>query len=330
MIENSYHLLGISSSASLEEIKKAYRAKAFLLHPDKNPNPQAQQQFIELTEAYQWILDAKNNRYTKYTSVFTQTENTRKEAAKHKARAYAKMRYEEFEKTEAAQTINALNSVFDHLLFLFACCLILLVPLSLTYFFEFTGLILGLLFLLSVGRPIFGFIKPYFQPLQLWLAIMSLVETYFFRFVILSLTNLYLFLRIGLQTLLPIYIILTLLIIPGFVSYYLIYKKAEKRERWFISICVAPLLMNVLFLLNFWGSNHPTIEQYEIWDEINHTKTASRQSTLIHLEHDAYEQYLGIRIFTDIRQMQNCEYIVYQFEKGLFGIRVMKEYHFMP
>lgn len=62
-----YALLGVARDAGDADIKKAYRKLAMEYHPDRNPAPEAEARFKEITEAYEILRDPqKRAAYDRY------------------------------------------------------------------------------------------------------------------------------------------------------------------------------------------------------------------------------------------------------------------------
>lgn len=64
-MNNPYQILGVSETASMDEVKKAYRKLSRIYHPDANVNnpnkDQAEAKFKEIQAAYQQIVNEKEN-----------------------------------------------------------------------------------------------------------------------------------------------------------------------------------------------------------------------------------------------------------------------------
>lgn len=57
-MKDHYATLGLRSDATLADVKKAFRQKAALHHPDRNDAPDAAARFRAVQEAYEVLSDA--------------------------------------------------------------------------------------------------------------------------------------------------------------------------------------------------------------------------------------------------------------------------------
>jgi DnaJ-class molecular chaperone len=61
-MENYYHILGVSSAATPDELRRAYRILARRYHPDVNPGKSSEERFKRIAEAYAVLQDSSKRR----------------------------------------------------------------------------------------------------------------------------------------------------------------------------------------------------------------------------------------------------------------------------
>lgn len=112
-LSDYYQILGLPVNSSMEEIKKAYRHKARLYHPDLNNSPDAKEMFILVTEAYEFLI-ANFNRIAEnddaaYRKAMEEWRKYRQDRSRQKARIYAQASYVRFKKTRFYKTTRILD-----------------------------------------------------------------------------------------------------------------------------------------------------------------------------------------------------------------------------
>ena len=97
-----YKVLGVRQGASDDEIRKAYRRKAMEYHPDRNHSEEAQDKFIGITEAYEYLTSHPHGRNITQEEVRKNYEawvRYRQAEARKRAEEYAKTTYRNFTKS---------------------------------------------------------------------------------------------------------------------------------------------------------------------------------------------------------------------------------------
>ena len=107
-----YKVLGLRQGASDDEIRKAYRRKAMEFHPDRNHSEEAQDVFIRITEAYEYLTSHPHGRNITQEEVRKNYEawvTYRQAEARKRAEEYAKTTYRNFTKSPLYQSTTVVD-----------------------------------------------------------------------------------------------------------------------------------------------------------------------------------------------------------------------------
>ncbi len=129
-----YILLGLAFDADVADLKKAFREKAKLFHPDLNPSPLAQESFIRIHTAYEMILLHIEGKAKRASLNSDEEKEKRKQKAAERSERYARMKYEEFLKECEAYRQSPYKWLFQVLyyglyyLYMFCAMIFIFVP----------------------------------------------------------------------------------------------------------------------------------------------------------------------------------------------------------
>jgi len=166
-------VLGLSPQASPKQIKAAFRSLALKYHPDRNPSPGAEQKFLEITEAYNYLMGHPDRRVPEASSyddrVATEVMRQERERMKQQARARREKKRrddEYFSRPEWHDPILFLKYAGNMLVLLFAVSALVL-PILVAIFGDPASLA-GTFFFLLVGVVLLIYIfqqrKTWFRP----------------------------------------------------------------------------------------------------------------------------------------------------------------------
>ncbi len=120
-----YRILGISERADISEIKSAYRRLAKKFHPDLNKSPDAQEKFILVNEAYEFLIKVKSQplaypgtgtgRHPKPEDLYNQWVRRERMKARARAAKEAKRKFDEFKKSSIYRTSQIIFTFYDYL-----------------------------------------------------------------------------------------------------------------------------------------------------------------------------------------------------------------------
>jgi len=107
-----FEILGLHTGSTVDEIKKAYRKKARLYHPDINHAPEAKEIFISITEAYEFLIANFDNLKSDdevYRQAMEDWRKYRQDRSRRRANIYARASYVSFKNSQFYKTTRILD-----------------------------------------------------------------------------------------------------------------------------------------------------------------------------------------------------------------------------
>ncbi len=320
-------VLGVTENATIDEIKKAYRERAKLFHPDLNKETNAHEKFVLINEAYEFLIDYKSGKQTFLdASQSRQTVEDKIKAARARAAAHARMRYDAFTQTEYYKSTTSLADMLDVFISLASLIVFMLITVF-AYKQNGTSGLIGALIIDILGIAVIYMITLNRSDITVTRYLHSFlyfIKWRYFHLAFLVLINIWIFIRIGFNTFISTEALAVVYVLLPLLLFYILRYKGKQKPQ-LISFGLLPAFISLLLIINFTFSGPQKHETYFYHLAQDDT---GKESTLIYLEGDVYYEFTGVRLFLNFSEVISHNVIHYQTATGLLGIRVVKSYSF--
>lgn len=338
MIEKYLEILGVEANASEDVLKKAYRDKAKLYHPDVSKLQNAHEKFVLLTEAYEFLMNRlKNPNYGQKTdhSKHKWTEDARQEA-RNQARKVAQMKYWEFINSPYYKLMIEVSKVAEYAIFI----LFYLIFVSLlTYMYKTEStpgvivfsifIVLNTVFLIRMSKR-----GPRLNSGSILKAILTIVKSTLFIYVFSAFLVLVFFIKFGLNTFIPDISLKLFYVVASIITGIFTFLPFPFMKKWrlYLIFGFAPMMTGLFFGINSF-SKGKTIEEVHFFQFRTNAYYSNilliPQNGVFTLENEAYQNISGIRFFPDYDKAVKSAGVKYYSHKGILGMRYLADYKFI-
>lgn len=322
-----YRVLGLQTTADLDDVDEAYEARFKTTHPQINKSPFAREEFTELVLAYGYVKKLIEVSFNEQDADFIEWWSTEENKLKKRALQLAFMPLEKAIDPEDYAMNQAIDVIFKYILVLFVTGIIGIEVYVMVWLSgaDIASLLITAFFL-AITLPLYTLLLKSLRSYQYSLA--SLAQSLktvgisdWFLIGITAITNFIILGNVAMNTFVEskvFFFLYALLPVMVFAVIRFVLKKHKYYNRKLtISFVVLPLIINSIFVLNYLGSSNPRTETYKFEKNI--------EEGLITLENRTYSKY-GVIRFLSADAVRSSNTVSYTIEDGLLGMRVVKDY----
>ena len=338
MIEKYSEILGVSVDATEQDLKKAYREKAKLYHPDVSKLENAQEKFVLLTEAYEFLINRlKNPDWAKKNPKSKQawTEEHRRKAREN-ARKAAQMRYQEFVNSPYYKSMTEISKIGDYAIFLFLYSLFVALLIYMIKLQNMPGVFLfGVFLILNTVLFIRMTQKgPKLTRQARIKAINSIIKSNLFVYFLTFIVTIFFFTQFAINTFIPDFVLFVFYLMASLVTAIFTFFPFQfmKKHRFYLIIGFAPMLAGLFFMINSLSLKNK-IEEVHFFEFRVHAYNSNLlklpENGIFTLENNAYSNISGIRFFPDYDKAVKNAGVKFYSGKGVFGMKYLYHYEFV-